>query len=110
MYTVIKIYMSLTFYILCSLLLEISEAGVAIYNCMIAGFSSTFSISAYHHLSYEFVFPSVARCTCIDTTLYETTKFESHLQQSQWFSVDTPVPSTNVTDHMNINEMLFKWH
>jgi hypothetical protein len=35
-------------------------------------------------------------------------KFVSHLQQVSGFSPDTPVSSTNKTDHHNITVILFK--
>ena len=59
---------------------------------MVVGFTTTFAISAYHHLSCEF----------------ETDKVCLRLATGQWFSLGTAVSSTNKTDCHDITEILWK--
>ena len=54
---------------------------------MVVGCTTTYAISAYHHLSY---------------------KFEPRSWQGQWFSPGTPSSFTNKTDRHNIAQILLK--
>ena len=72
---------------------------------MVFGLTTTYAISAYHHLSCEFY--SRSWRDALDTTLCD--KVCQWLGAGQWFSPGIPV-SSNKTDHHNITEMLLKWH
>jgi len=71
---------------------------------MVVEFTTTRSISAYHHQSVEFEFGSWRNL--LDTTLYD--KVCQRLAKGQWFSSGTPVSPTNETDHHDIAEILLK--
>ena len=67
------------------------------HDCMVGGFTTTYSISAYHHWC------SIrARCT----TLCD--KVCQWLTTGRWFSPGPPVSSTNKTDCHDITEILLK--
>ena len=71
---------------------------------MVVGFTTTCSISAYHHWSCEF-----EPCSwqgVLDTTLCD--KVFRWLVTGQWFPVGTPLSSNYETDHHNITEILLK--
>ena len=65
---------------------------------------TTSTISTYHHNSSEFV--SCLWHGVLDTTLCN--KVCQWLAAGRWFSPDTPVSSTNKTDHQDITEILLK--
>jgi hypothetical protein len=65
---------------------------------------TTCVISAYHHKSCEFE-PRSWRGV-LDTTLCD--KVYQGLTTGRWFSHDTPVSSTNKTDHHDMAELLVK--
>jgi len=66
---------------------------------MVVGFTTTYAISAYHH----WVRISIrARCTSL------CDKVCQWLATGRWFSLGTPVSSTNNTDRHDITEILFK--
>jgi hypothetical protein len=73
---------------------------------MVVGFTTTCTISAYHHRSCEFE-PRSWRGS-LDTTLCD--KVCQWLATDRWFSPDTPVFSTNTTDRHDIAEILWKKH
>ena len=62
---------------------------------MVAGFTTTYAISAYHHWCCEF-----------DTTSCD--KVCQWLATGQWFSPGPPISSTNKTDCHDITEILSK--
>ena len=73
-------------------------------DCMVVGFTTTCTISAYHHYSCEF-----ESCSCqgvLNTTLCD--KVFQWLAKGQLFSPGAPVSSTNNTDCHNITEILLK--
>ena len=69
-------------------------------DLMIVVFTNTSAISAYHHLSYEFV-PCSLRGV-LDTTLC----YNNFVVP--WFSPGPPVSSTNKTDRHDSTEILLK--
>ena len=71
---------------------------------MVVGFTTTYAISAYYHLSCEFE-PSSLRGV-LDTSLCD--KVCQWLATGRWFSPGTPVSFTNKTDRHDINEILLK--
>ena len=71
---------------------------------MVVGFTTTYAISAYHHLNCEF--ESHSWLVVLDTTLCD--KVCQWLATGQWFSLCTPVFSTNKTDCHDITEILLK--
>jgi hypothetical protein len=71
---------------------------------MVVGFTTTCAISAYHHWSFEF--ESRVLRGVLDTTLCD--KVYQWLSAGRWFSLCTPVSSTNKTDCHNITELLLK--
>ena len=68
---------------------------------MVIGFTTTYAISAYHHLICEFESPSLR--DVLDTSLCD--KVCQWLATALWFS---PVSSTNKTDGHNITEIVLK--
>jgi hypothetical protein len=71
---------------------------------MVVLFTTTYAISAYHHLRCEFEFHS---CRCVlDTTLCD--KVSQQLVVGQWFSKGTPASSINKNDRHDITETLLK--
>jgi hypothetical protein len=73
------------------------------HDRMVVGFTTTCAISAYHHYSCEF-----QPCSwqgVLDTTLCD--KVCQWLVTGQWFSLGTPVSSTNKTYH---HDNCWKWH
>ena len=71
---------------------------------MVVAFINTYAINAYHHLRCEF---ELHLCEVYLIQQY-VIKFVSDLWQGQWFSLGTPVPSTNKTACHNITEILLK--
>jgi len=70
---------------------------------MVVGFTTTYAISAYHHWCCELKIISIrARCTTLCDKVCEW------LATGRWFSVGTPVSSTNKTDRPDITEILLK--
>jgi hypothetical protein len=77
--------------------------GVLFYETVLReyiGLTTIYTISAYHHLSCEF--KSHSWRGVLDTTLCD--KVCLWLAAGQWFSLGTPVSSTNKTDHHDITE------
>jgi len=66
---------------------------------MVFGFTTTYAISAYHHLSCEFESRSCR--DILDTTLYDKVTCDR-------FSPGIPVSSTNKTERHDITEILLK--
>ena len=64
----------------------------------VVGFTTTCAINAYHHSSCEF--ESCSWRGVLYTTLCD--------KVCQWFSLGTPVSSTNKTDHHNVTETQLK--
>ena len=84
-----------------------------VYNCAmwnfffnwkytIVGFTTTYAITVYHHLSCEFK----SWWGVLDTTLCD--KVCQWLTTDRWFSLCTPVSSTNKTECHDIAEILLK--
>ena len=71
---------------------------------MVIGFTTTCAISAYHHWSCQF--KSRSWRGVFDKTLCD--KVCQWLPTGRWFSPDTPVSSTNTTDHHDITEIFLK--
>ena len=71
---------------------------------MVVGVSTTCEISPYHHYSCEFEPRSWQGA--LDTTLCD--KVYQWLVTGRWFSLGTPVSSTNKTDCYDITELLLK--
>ena len=71
---------------------------------MVVGFTTTCAISAYHHLNCGF--ESQSWRGVLDTTLCD--KVCQWLVTGRWFSLGTPVSSTNKTDCHDISEILLK--
>ena len=71
-------------------------------NRMVAGYTTTCAISVYHHYSCEFKSRSLQGV--LDTTLCD--KVCQLFVAGWWFSLGTPVSSTNKTDGHDITEML----
>jgi hypothetical protein len=69
---------------------------------MVVGFTTTYAISAYHHLWVQILL----RWCILNTTLCD--KVCQWLAAGQWFSLGTPVSSTNKTDCHDIVEILLK--
>jgi hypothetical protein len=69
---------------------------------MVAGYTTTCAISVYHHYSCEFKSRSLQGV--LDTTLCD--KVCQLFVAGWWFSLGTPVSSTNKTDGHDITEML----
>ena len=74
------------------------------WNHMVVEFTTTCTISAYHHYSCEF--KSCSWWGVLDTTLCD--KVCQWLVAGLWFSPGTPVSFTNKTDHHIIAEILLK--
>jgi hypothetical protein len=74
------------------------------HDHMIVGFITTCTINDYHHWRCEFEFHSWRGV--FDATLCD--KVCQWLAIGRWFSLGTPVSSTNKTDHHNITEILLK--
>jgi hypothetical protein len=72
-------------------------------DCIIVGFTTTSTISAYHHFSYEFE-PCSWR-GLLDTTLCD--KVCLWLATGQWFSSGTSVSSTNKNECHHITVPVF---
>ena len=70
--------------------------GASCRDRMVVGFTTTCTISVYHH-SWRGV---------LDTTLCE--KVCQRLATDRWFSPGTPVSSPNKTDRHDITEILLK--
>ena len=70
----------------------------------VVGFTTTFAISAYHHLSCEF--ESCSWRGVLDTTLCD--KVCQLLVAGLWFSPGTQISSTAKTDRHDITEILLK--
>ena len=71
---------------------------------MVVGFTTTFAISAYHHLRYEF-----ESCSGEVYSIQRyAIKFISDLGQVGGFLPGTPVSSTNKTDIHDITKILLK--
>ena len=96
-----------------SILLKWSTCNTCIYKLlhgccgrdrMVVWFTTACAISAYHHWSCEFK-PRSLRGV-LDTTLCD--KVCQWLVTGQWFSLGTPVSSTNETDSHDITEILLK--
>ena len=68
------------------------------HNRVVGKFTTTYAISAYHHVSREF--------ECFHTTLCDDVW--QLLVTGWWFSPDTIVCSTNKTDSHDITEILLK--
>jgi hypothetical protein len=68
----------------------------------IVGFTTTYAIAVYHHLSCEFK----SWWGVLDTTLCD--KVCQWLTTDRWFSPGTPVSSTNKTECHDITEILLK--
>ena len=71
---------------------------------MVVGFTTTYVISVNHHYIYEFYSRSW-RCV-VDTTLCGQAC--QRLVVGRWFSLGTPVSSTNKIDHHDITEIVLK--
>ena len=71
------------------------------HDRMVVGFKTTCVISAYHHWSCEYK-PHWRRVV-LDTILCD--KVCQWLVTGRWFSLGTPVSSTNKTDHHDIAEI-----
>jgi hypothetical protein len=71
---------------------------------MVIGFTTTCAISAHHHQSREL--KSCWWRGVLDTTLCD--KVCQWLEAGWWFSLGTPVASTNKTDGHDITEILLK--
>jgi len=69
---------------------------------MIVGLATTYAISAYHHQRCEFKFSSWRGV--LNTTLCD--KLCQWLTPGQWFSLGTPVSSSNKTDRHDITDLL----
>jgi hypothetical protein len=67
---------------------------------MVVGFTTTCSISVYHHESCEF--KSCSWRGVLDTTLCDK------VCQCRWLSLGTPVSPTNKTDIQDITELLLE--
>ena len=68
---------------------------------MVVGFTTTYEISAYHHLSYEFELSAGE----VYSIQYMWTSLSA---VGGWFSQGTPVSSTNKTDLHDIARILLK--
>jgi len=73
---------------------------------MVVGFMTTYAISAYYHRRCEFESRSGEVNSIFDTILCD--KVCQWLAAVWWFSLGTPVSSTNETDHHDISEILLK--
>jgi hypothetical protein len=71
---------------------------------MVVGFTTTCAIGVYHHESCEF--ESRSYRGVLDTILCG--KVCQRLAADQWFSLGTPVSSTNKADRNDITEILLK--
>ena len=71
---------------------------------MVVGFTTAYSISAYRHLSCEF--ESRSWQGVLDTTLCDQVCMQ--LVTGRWFSLGTPVSSTNKTDCHDKTEILLE--
>ena len=71
---------------------------------IVVGFTTTYAISDYHHDSYEFESRSCPRVH--NTTLCDNVC--QWLAEDRWFSLHTPVSSTNKTDRHDMTEILLK--
>ena len=69
---------------------------------MVVGFTTTYTISTYHHYRCEFDLPLMARCTTVCDKVCKL------LAAVRWFSLRTPILSTNNTDYHDIAEILLK--
>ena len=73
---------------------------------MVVGFMTTYAIGAYHHWRCELESRSDEVNSILDTILCD--KVCQWLAAVWWFSLGTPVSSTNETDHHDISEILLK--
>jgi hypothetical protein len=71
---------------------------------MVVVFTSTYAISAYHHWCCEFESCS-GKVYLIQHYVIQVCQW---LVTGQWFSLDTPISSTNKTDRPDIIEILLK--
>ena len=71
---------------------------------MVVWFTTTYAISAYHHWSCEF--EPCSWWGVLDTTFRD--KVYQWLVTGRWFSLGTPLSSTNKTDHHDITEILLE--
>jgi len=69
---------------------------------MVVGFTTTYAISAYHHLCCAFDSRTGARCATLCDKVFQW------LAACRLFSPGTPVSSTNKTDCHDIAEILMK--
>jgi len=67
------------------------------HDHMVVRITTTYVISAYHHLSREF-----------ESHSWRSDKVCQWLTTGRWFSPGTPVSSTNKTDYHDITEILLK--
>ena len=73
-------------------------------DCMVIGFTTTYSISVYQHLRYEFE----SRSGEVYWMQHYVIKFVSDLQQVSGFSPGSLISSTSKTDRHDITEILLK--
>ena len=73
-------------------------------DCMVAGFTTTYVVSAYHHLRCELE----PRSNEGYSIQHYVIKFVSDLRQVGGFSPGTPVSSINKTDRHDMTEILLK--
>ena len=78
--------------------------GIRGYDHAVVGFTTSYTIVAYHHMSCEFEFHSW--WVVLSTTLYD--KICQWLAAGRWFSLGTPVLSTNETERHDITRLLLK--
>ena len=71
-------------------------------DLIVFGITTICSISAYHYVSSNPVHGEVYLIQ------HYVIKFVSYLRQCWWFSLGTPVSSTNKTDRQDITEILLK--
>ena len=69
---------------------------------MVIGFTTTYAISADHHWCWEFESQSG------QGVQHYVIKFVKWLATGRWFSMGTPVSSTNKTDRHDITDILLK--
>ena len=73
-------------------------------DCMVIGFTTTYAISVYQHLRYEFE----SRSGEVYWMQHYVIKFVSDLQQVSGFSRGSLISSTSKTDRHDITEILLK--
>jgi hypothetical protein len=96
---------SLNYYVVVSLIIRQSmiTSNCCGHDHMVVGFTTTCTISAYNESSWEFEHDSWRGV--IDTICDHVCQW---LAAGRWFSLGTPVSSTNKTNHHNITEILLK--